>query len=171
MTRILIVDDHVSVQESLSTAFDAQEDFAVVGTCSSAAYAPLYCEKLQPDLVFMDVCTEKGASGIEAVETLRRQFPKLKIIVMTAFEEVTYVPRARQAGADAFVYKSRSLSFFIETARGVVLGETFFPEPRAVPVPTGEAPLTDREMEILRLLCRHMTNREIASELSSARTP
>lgn len=48
MTRILIVDDHVSVQESLSTAFDAQEDFAVVGTCSSAAYAPLYCEKLQP---------------------------------------------------------------------------------------------------------------------------
>ena len=100
MTRILIVDDHVSVQESLSTAFDAQEDFAVVGTCSSAAYAPLYCEKLQPDLVFMDVCTEKGASGIEAVETLRRQFPKLKIIVMTAFEEVTYVPRARQAGAD-----------------------------------------------------------------------
>lgn len=109
MTKILIVDDHVSVQESLSTAFDAQEDFAVVGTCSSAAYAPLYCEKLQPDLVFMDVCTEKGASGIEAVETLRRQFPKLKIIVMTAFEEVTYVPRARQAGADAFVYKSRSL--------------------------------------------------------------
>lgn len=165
MTRILIVDDHVSIQEALSTAFDAQEDFAVVGTCSSAAYAPLYCEKLQPDLVFMDVCTEKGASGIEAVETLRRQFPKLKIIVMTAFEEVTYVPRARQAGADAFVYKSRSLSFFIETARGVVLGETFFPEPRAVPVPTGEAPLTDREMEILRLLCRHMTNREIASEL------
>ena len=104
MTRILIVDDHVSVQESLSTAFDAQEDFAVVGTCSSAAYAPLYCEKLQPDLVFMDVCTEKGASGIEAVETLRRQFPKLKIIVMTAFEEVTYVPRARQAGADILLF-------------------------------------------------------------------
>ena len=49
MTKILIVDDHVSVQESLSTAFDAQEDFAVVGTCSSAAYAPLYCEKLQPE--------------------------------------------------------------------------------------------------------------------------
>jgi len=165
VTKLLIVDDHASMRESLETAFSALPDFTVVGGIASAAYAQVYCEKLRPDLVFMDVCTEGGASGLAAVEKLRAEFAQLKIIVMTAFDEVTYAPRAQQAGADAFVYKSRSLGFFIETARDVMAGGHYFPAPKTIPMPQGEAPLTDREMEILRLLCRHMTNREIAEEL------
>ena len=113
----------------------------------------------------MDVCTEGGASGLKAVEAIRKTDPEVKIIVMTAFDEITYIPRARAAGANGFVYKSRSLHDFLEVARTVMAGGSSFPEPRTIPMPQGEAPLTDREMEVLRLMCRHMTNKEIAQEL------
>lgn len=165
MTKVLIVDDHESMRETLSNTLTQLEGFEVVGEIASAGYAALYCEKLRPDLVLMDVCTEGNASGLAATKEIRQRFPEIKIIVMTAFDEISYVPRAKEAGAHAFVYKSRSLAFFAETAQGVMNGESCFPEPKTITLPTGEAPLTEREMEILRLLCRHMTNKEIGAEL------
>ena len=96
---------------------------------------------------------------------------EIKIIVMTAFDEITYIPRARAAGANGFIYKSRSLHDFLEVARTVMAGGSSFPEPRTIPMPQGEAPLTDREMEVLRLMCRHMTNKEIAQELFISENP
>ena len=130
MTNVLIVEDHVSMRESLTTALTAAGDFSVVGEVPNADYALDFCKHLHPELVLMDVCTEGGASGLKAVEAIRKTDPEVKIIVMTAFDEITYIPRAR-----------------------------------AIPMPQGEAPLTDREMEVLRLMCRHMTNKEIAQEL------
>lgn len=165
MTRVLIVDDHASMRETLAKTLSEIDGFAVVGEVASAAYAWLYCERLKPDLVLMDVCTEGNASGLTATEEIRKKAPEVKIIVMTAFDEVSYVPRAKAAGAHAFVYKSRSLAFFAEVAQNVMEGKEYFPEPKTIPMPKGEAPLTEREMEILRLLCRHMTNREIGAEL------
>lgn len=165
MTRVLIVDDHASMRETLAKTLSELDGFSVVGEVASAAYAWLYCERLKPDLVLMDVCTEGNASGLTATEEIRKKAPEIKIIVMTAFDEVSYVPRAKAAGAHAFVYKSRSLAFFAEVAQNVMEGQGYFPEPKTIPMPKGEAPLTEREMEILRLLCRHMTNREIGAEL------
>ena len=165
MTNVLIVEDHVSMRESLTTALTAAGDFSVVGEVPNADYALDFCKHLHPELVLMDVCTEGGASGLKAVEAIRKTDPEVKIIVMTAFDEITYIPRARAAGANGFVYKSRSLHDFLEVARTVMPGGSSFPEPRTIPMPQGEAPLTDREMEVLRLMCRHMTNKEIAQEL------
>lgn len=165
MTNVLIVEDHVSMRESLTTALTAAGDFSVVGEVSNADYALDFYKHLHPELVLMDVCTEGGASGLKAVEAIRKTDPEVKIIVMTAFDEITYIPRARAAGANGFVYKSRSLHDFLEVARTVMAGGSSFPEPRIIPMPQGEAPLTDREMEVLRLMCRHMTNKEIAQEL------
>jgi DNA-binding NarL/FixJ family response regulator len=96
---------------------------------------------------------------------IRQRFPEIKIIVMSGFDEITYAPRAKEAGAHAFVFKSKSLGFFTEVATGVMLGKTFWPEAKTIPMPAGEAPLTERELEILRLLCKHMTGKEIAEEL------
>lgn len=165
MIKVLIVEDHTSMRESLTTALTAAGDFTVVGEVSNADYALDFCKHLRPDLVLMDVCTENGASGLKAVEAIRNSCEEVKIIVMTAFDEITYIPRAKAAGANGFVYKSRSLTFFLEAAREVMAGGWVFPEPKTIPMPQGEAPLTDREMEVLRLMCKHMTNKEIAQEL------
>ena len=165
MTKVLIVEDHASMRESLAVALTAAGDFSVVGEVPNADYALDFCRHLHPDLVLMDVCTEGGASGLKAVEDIRKSDEEIKIIVMTAFDEITYIPRAKAAGANGFIYKSRSLNDFLEVARAVMAGGSSFPEPKTIPLPQGEAPLTDREMEVLRLMCKHMTNQEIAREL------
>ena len=165
MIKVLIVDDHASMREALATALTGSGEFIVVGEVSNADYALDFCKRLQPDMVLMDVCTEDGASGLEAVEAIRKAYVDIKIIVMTAFDEITYIPRAKAAGANGFVYKSKSLNYFLEVVKEVLAGGSSFPEPKTIPMPQGEAPLTDREMEVLRLMCRHMTNKDIAREL------
>lgn len=165
MRRILIVEDHLSMQESLRTVFSQENEFNIIGEIPSADFAEIYCERLHPDVILMDICTEGGASGLKAAKDIRSKFPDIKIVMMTAFDEISYIPRAKAAGADGFVYKSKSLNFFLEVVQTVLDGGTYFPEPKTIPMPEGEAPLTDREMEVLRLLCRHMTNKEIAEEL------
>ena len=165
MTTLLIVEDHESMREGITAAFTATGRYQVLGEAASAEFAELFCEKLQPDLILMDVCTEGGASGLSAAETIKKRFPQVKIMIMTAFDDLSYIPRARAAGADGFVYKSKSFQFFIETADRILLGETCFPEAKTVPVSQGEVPLSDREMEVLRLMCRHMSNEEIAEAL------
>jgi DNA-binding NarL/FixJ family response regulator len=151
--------------DSLALALEGTGNFTAAGKLSKADLAVVYCEKLKPDLVLLDVCTEGGASGIAAAREIRRRFPNAKVIVMSGFDELTYAPRAKEAGAHAFVFKSKSLEYFTEVANGVMNGGTYYPEPKTVPMPMGEAPLTEREMEVLRLLCRHMTGKEIAAEL------
>jgi len=165
MYKVLIVDDHESMCDSLFNALKNTNDFIVVGSLKNALHAELYCMKLKPDLVMMDVCTEGGASGLDATRLILKRYPGIKVIVMTGFDEITYAPRAKEAGASAFIFKSKSLDYFVQVAKGVMEGERFFPEPRAIPTSMGEAPLTEREMEILRLVCKHMTSKEIANEL------
>lgn len=165
MYRVLIVDDHESMCDSLKIALTRTGNFAVVGSLTNAIHSTLYCERLKPDLVLMDVCTENGTSGLDAAEALKEQFPLVKIVVMSGFDEISYVPRAIEVGADAFVFKSKSLAFFVNVAELVMNGKTYFPESKSVPVQEGEPPLTEREMEVLRLMCKHLTSKEIAQEI------
>ena len=165
MYKTLIVDDHAAMCDSLAFALEGTGDFTVVGKLPRADHAEMLCGKLSPDLVLMDVCTDEDASGLEAAKVIREKFPAIKIVVMSGFDEITYMPRAKEAGAHAFVYKSMSLEFFIEVARSVLQGNTCFPEAKTIPMPMGEAPLTEREMEVLMLMCRRMNSKEIAEEL------
>ena len=165
MYKVIIVDDHESMCDSLTHMLESTGDFSVIGTLPIAAHAEIFCERLRPDLILMDVCTEGDVSGLDVAKTLRDRFPEMKIIVMSGFDEITYVPRTKEIGAQAFVYKSKSLAYFLEVTRGVMQGETIYPEEKTIPMPMGEAPLTAREMEVLRLMCKHMTSEEIAGEL------
>lgn len=165
MIRIGIVDDHQSIREAYQKAIEESGEFRVAGSMSSAALADLWCKEYRPDILLMDICTEDGASGLDATRRVKETSPRVKVIVMTGFEEISYIPRAKEAGADAFVYKSKSFDYLLQVMRRVLAGETSFPEPRTIPVPKGEAPLTEREMEILRLLCKNRSRSEIAETL------
>lgn len=165
MFKVLIVDDHESMCDSLKLILEETGGFEVIKALQSAALAELFCQRVKPNLVIMDVCTDGDVSGLEATKAIRKNFPEIKVIVMSGFNEVTYSPRAKEAGAHAFVFKSKSLDFFAEVAANVMMGETYYAQPQAIPMPTGEVPLTEREMEILRLMCKYMTSKEIANEL------
>jgi len=168
--KVFLVDDHEFVIGSLTHTLESTGEFAVVGKTTNAANAEVGCAGSKPDLVITDVCTEHGSSGLDAAKKIRKVFPDIKIIVMSGFDEITYLPRAKEIGAHGFIFKHKSLEHFVETAKRVMQGEICFPEPKTIPLPTGEAPLTERELEVLRLMCKGMNNEAIAEELFIATT-
>ena len=166
MYKVLIVDDHESMSDSLKLILEESGKFIVTGCIQSAELAEIYCMKMKPDMVFMDVCTDGGASGLEATKAILRKMPDIKIIVMSGFNEATYSPRAKEAGAQGFILKSKSLDFFVQIAEGVMKGHTYYSEPKIVTMPVGETSLlTEREMAVLRLMCKYKTSKEIGDEL------
>jgi len=165
LVKVMIVDDHESMRNSFEHEFREENGYEVVSNIASASYAEEECRRKRPALVIMDVCTENGASGLEAAEVILRKYPAIKIIVTSGFDEITYAPRAKNMGVHAFVCKSKSLSHFREVASHILSGGTSYPEPQTIPLPQGEAPFTAREMEVLRLKCKHMRNSDVASEL------
>jgi len=165
LVRVLLIDDHNVVRDSFRKVFSPPNGFIVTDELSSATLAVEACTVCNPDLVLMDVCTEGGSSGLDALARLRERFPALKIILMSGFDEISYVPRAKELGADAFIFKSKSTEFFLDIATKVLQGGKYFPEPKSIPLPQGETPLSEREMELLRLLCAHKSRVEVAEEL------
>jgi len=166
MVKVLIVDDHDFICDALTNALEGTGEFTVACRLSTAAHAEVFCGKLRPALVFMDVCTDGGVSGITVLKELLEKYPDMKIIVISGYNEISYMPRAKEAGAHAFLSKSENLDYFIEVARRVMKGETCYPEAKTIPMPMGEAPLTQREMEVLRLMCKNLTTGEIAEQLN-----
>ena len=163
--RVLLIDDHQIVRDSFRKVFSRANGFEVVKELTNASDAESACLACQPDVVLLDVCTEGGASGLDSLAQLRVRFPDLKIVVMSGFDEISYAPRAKELGANAFVFKSKSTEFFLETVRDVLQGGSRFPEPSMIPLPTGETPLSVLETEILRLLCAHKNRSEVAETL------
>ncbi len=165
LIKILIVDDHESLRNSFEIEFCEDNGFKVVGSIGAAALAEAVCRSAQPDIVIMDVCTEGEVSGLSAAEAILKNQPRVKIIVTSGFDEITYIPRAKEIGAHAFVYKSESLGFFRDVARRVQNGERVFPAAKTIPLPQGETVFSEREMEVLRLLCRRLSPQAIADDL------
>ena len=165
LIKVMIIDDHHVVRDSFRKVFSKANGFQVVKELTTAFLAVDECIAIKPDLLLMDVCTEGGYSGLDALKRIKDIFPDMKVIIMSGFDEISYAPRAKALGADAFVFKSKSIDFFLDTAKKVINGETYFPEPKKIPVPQGEVPLSEREMEILRLLCGHKSRAEVAEEL------
>jgi DNA-binding NarL/FixJ family response regulator len=163
--KVMIVDDHESMRNAFEYEFRPENGYEVVSSIASATDAAQECLQKQIDLVIMDVCTENNASGLEAAAKIIQQSPEIKVIVTSGFDEITYAPRAKELGAHAFVFKNKSCSYFRDVAGRVLAGGRSFPEQQIIPLPQGEAPFTDREMEILRLKCKNMKTSDIASEL------
>ena len=163
MIRVMIVDDQAMLRDSLRVAIGQEHDMAVVASLSDASEAPAVVERLGPDLVLMDVCTEGGQSGIAAVRRIKAAHPTVRCIVMTGMPEVTFVEQARESGADGFVYKNVGTRELLALLRSTMAGYQTFPNaPAQDQLVSG---LTSDEMGVLRLVCEAKSRREIAEEL------
>src|ERR1051325_11652629 len=121
-TRILLVDDHAIVRLGLMTLLNDQPDMEVVAEASTAAEAVRAVEKLQPDVVLMDIRLP-GEGGIEATRQSKRRFPKSKVVMLTSFADDELVMRAITAGAMGYVLKQVGNEELLRAIRAAARGE------------------------------------------------
>ncbi len=168
MIRVMIVDDHKSVLDAFSSVISTENDMELVGSSTSTKDIVKLCEELNPDVLLTDISIESNDSGIKVAEKINECFPNIKIMVMSGFDEISYIPGAKKAGASAFISKARPMNEFVDVIRAVTKGEKRFPEPITIPTASGESPYTEREMEVLKLLCHSYSRNEIADEMGIA---
>jgi len=164
MIRILIVEDMILLQESLANIVNGQEDMEVAGVTANADEALILCRETNPDLALIDVVMEDKASGIAVAAEIRREMPNIKIVIMTALPEITFIDAARKAGAHSFVYKSSDCQHLLYVIRSTMKDKGIYPGP-------GEEGLTkisfsDAEIAVIRLVYHGKQQNEIIQALS-----
>jgi len=120
MIKILIVEDQVMLRDALKHLVNNQSDMEVIGTTDDAAKAPELCRELKPDLVLMDVVTDNYTNGIVWAGIIRKELPDIKIVIMTALPDITFIDEARKAGAHSFITKNSGNEHLFYTIRSTM---------------------------------------------------
>jgi len=167
--RILLVDDHFVARMGLHSIVDAHPGMEIVADAHNGREAIELHRKHQPDVTIMDL-RMPGVSGFEAIEAIRTEYPSARIVVLSNYEGSEDVHRAMQAGAMGYLVKSAGGEELLEAIEAVHHGRKYLPASLAIALSKRSSadPLTERETEVLRLLARGQSNREIGSELSIA---
>ena len=164
--RLLIVDDHPAFRMGLSALIESQSDMTVVAETGDGRDSIELYRRLQPDIVLMDLRLP-GMGGVEAILAVRQDFPNARIIVVTTYDLDEDIYRAIQSGAKSYLLKDMSKEEIVGTIRAVHKGEQLLPTAIAqrLAVRLQRQELTSREIEILQLLTKGRSNKEMASTL------
>ena len=167
MKRIMIVEDDPMASQLLEIYIKEHKEYELVCNIESASMAEVYCLSQNIDLILMDVCTAMNASGLDAAEKIKKNFPHIKIVIITSQPECSYIDRARQVGVDSFWYKSSKAEEIITVIEKTFAGENIYPDttPTLVFGDALSVDLSDRELEVLRELVAGETDADIAEHL------
>ena len=167
MNRVLIVEDQKMAQENMESIISASENYTLAGIIPNAADAELFCMREHIDLILMDVCTLRDESGIDAAAVIKKNFPKIKIIIVTSMAEHTFIKKAKLARADSFWYKDASHGELISVMDRTMEGEHIFPDktPEVKLGLTTSYELTDSEFGVLRALMQSTSDEDAAEML------
>ncbi len=175
-SRVFIVDDHPLVREGLSNLINQQDDLIVCGDAEDAAQALAGIGVKKPDLALIDISL-KTASGLELVKDLGVHFPDVALIVLSMHDELLYAERALRAGARGYVMKRETTKDVLIAIRRVLQGDVYVSErvlnamarrlgtARKASTSSPVEQLSDRELEIFRLLGQGLTTSQIAVDL------
>jgi NarL family two-component system response regulator LiaR len=171
--KILLVDKHALVRNGISLLLNAYPDYRVVGQASSAAEALALARAELPDVVITDIELPGDITGIGLMRLLQRSLPAARVLVLANLAEPAVIQEALNEGASGYVLKTVSTDELVQAIRAAVSGMPIVsPEVTQVLVEQGASParlmrnLTDRELQVLRLMTRGWKNQQIAAELS-----
>jgi DNA-binding NarL/FixJ family response regulator len=167
LIRILSVDDHALLRKGISALVNAEPDMKLVAEASNGQEAIEAFRLHQPDVTLMDL-QMPGLNGTEAIDRIRGEFPNARIIVLTTYTGDVQVMRALKAGARAYVLKGHVHRELLETIRAVHAGQKRIPPDVASQLAEHAADdaLTQREIDVLRLIASGNSNKLIADQLS-----
>jgi len=176
MIKVVICDDQAIIRDGLEMLLKLEKEIEVLGQAQDGAEAVEVVTKAQPDLVLMDL-KMPGMNGIEATRQIRTNYPQIKVLVLTTYDDDEWVFDAIRAGASGYLLKDTPREEVIKAIRGTALGKTFV-DPAVAgkllqqvvgkqvqPATLITDKLTDREADVLRLLARGFTNADIAERL------
>jgi len=176
--RILIADDHALVRDGTRRILEAEQDMEVVAEATNGEEAVQLAMELKPDIVLMDIAMPK-MDGIDATKQIKHECPAINVLILSAYDDDQFVFRLLQAGAAGYLLKSVHSQELVSGVRAVHQGESVLHPTIArkvlrrlavasgTPSDTSTAGgLTDREIELLKLMTNGLSNKEIASEVS-----
>lgn len=176
-SQVYLVDDHPVTREGLVCLINGQPDLEVCGEAATAARARSEIPKLMPDLVVVDISLATGASGLELIKDLSAAQPRLPILALSMHDEKLYAQRALHAGARGYVMKQEPTVYVMQAIRKILRGGTYLSTamsewllhklaaPQSTPANSEVEQLSDRELEVYRLLGHGHGTRQIAEEL------
>ena len=175
--RVIVTDDHPLLRDAMRNTLVMQEDIEVIGEASDGEEAVKLSSELKPDVVIMDIVMPK-LNGIEATKRIREMNPDTAVLILTAYDDDRYVIGLLEAGAAGYLLKSARGQALVDAVRTVNAGESVLHPAIIAKVlkygvrtraQVGEygsrEPLSDRELEVLELAARGMSNKDIAKEL------
>ena len=167
--RLVLADDHAVVRAGLRLLLDAESDFEVVAEAGDVDAARRYVRGHHPDVLVLDL-NMPGGSSLEAIPAIREEAPATQVVVLTMQEEPAFARQALAAGAAGYVLKEAADSELVEAVRRASIGEIYLNPTLGAriarePPPGPPDDLSEREVEVLRLIALGHTNTEIAQQL------